>query len=184
MSGAKTGTVMQEIISDGVRSTLEEDRVGRGCEQSALRRRVVGELLELWKLLDRDGGTEVEECRAEAQGIVEDGADLEDKFDVLFDLVLVEDLDMLRKGMRRECEAHEWKAFPVRAEAEGMELQFCNLCEPGCGLDEEEARAMAAGRVVCGEWSDGEAAEWLERLAAGGCCESGVVEAERVAVAR
>jgi hypothetical protein len=177
MSGAECGTGTQAskqegefaVLRDGVRSTVEEDCVRGKCEERALRQRVVRELRVLWEQLGRDGDTEVEELRAEAARLVDESRDLEDKYDVLLDMVLVEELDMQRQGRRRECEAHEWKAAPACAGAEAP-LQWCAWCEAGCGLNEEEARAMAAGRVACGEWTEEYAAGQLESLAAGGCC--------------
>jgi hypothetical protein len=178
MSGAKAGTAMMNskeegefaVVRDGGRRPPHEKGVRSKCEESALRRRVIRDLRKLWTQLGFDGDTEVEDCREEAAKAVKDGEGMEDKYDVLLDMVLVEELEMVRRFVRTECLAHGWKAPDGSAPGRALRLQLCTLCEPGCGLDEEEARAMAAGRVVCGFWSKEEAAARLERLGGGGCC--------------
>jgi hypothetical protein len=193
MSGAKAGTAMMDSKEEGEFAVVRDggpkavDRCWTTTRENTLRKRVMMELRELWARFGFDGDEEEKELEADAIAAGR-GKDLEEKLDVLLDMVLVEDLDMLRRCMRKECEAHGWKAPDGSAGGEtAAGLYFCGLCKSGCALDEEELRAMAAGKVACGEWNEEEQAERLESLGGGGCCGKewsvgGTVYGEGVAV--
>jgi hypothetical protein len=141
-------------------------------ERSTLRQRAIRELRELWKLELSSDDWNPEGVRELASRVVERKVELHGKFEVVLDMVLVDELDALRKCTRARCEAEGWNVPGLVAEEAEPDLQYLRFfCEFGCSLGEEEARAMVAGRVACGLWSQGCAEVRCDIVAGGLCCE-------------
>jgi hypothetical protein len=150
------------------------------CTECWLGERLQTELAQLCGALGLLWQKEMDECEAEAREVMicltgspEGDEECGGKREAVELMVFVEHVDLARRMLRTECEAHGWKRTVAPTEVEvGEVFDICPGCISCCSCDEEEREAFIRGMVLLGIWSVPEAEQLRATVAERGgvCC--------------